>query len=217
VTQDAVPIGRRERRKLEARTRLLAAARRMIAEDGAENLRIVDLTERADIGFGSFYSHFASKDEIIEVVAADAIATVARLIGSFALEFEDPAETASISYRRFLRFASDDPELAGIFVQLSQAESLFENALLPYARETLQRGIDSGRFQIGDIDLCLTSVSAAALAAIRGILAGRLSPDSAVFGAEMMLRGFGVDLEAAGEIAHRKLPEIDVTAVGQDG
>jgi AcrR family transcriptional regulator len=212
VTQDAATPGRRERRKLEARTRLLAAARQMIAEHGAENLRIGDLTERADIGFGSFYSHFESKDEIIEAVIAEAIGSVAQLIGSFALEFADPAETASISYRRFLRFASDDPEVAGIFVQLSHAESLFENALMPYARETLQRGIDGGRFAIDDVDLALTSVSAAALAAIRGILAGRIAPEAAVVGAEMMLRGFGVDADQAREIAHRELPEIDVTA-----
>jgi hypothetical protein len=58
--------------------------------------------------------------------------------------------------------------------------------------------------------LCLTSVAAAALAGIRGVLSGRISPDADVAGATMMLRGFGLDHASASEIARRPLPAIAV-------
>jgi AcrR family transcriptional regulator len=211
VTDETATLGRRDRRKLEARARLLTAARQVIAEHGAANLRINDVTDLADIGFGTFYSHFESKDAIIEAVVAEAVAGFAAAIGSAALAVEDPAETASISYRRFLRFAADEPELAGVLVNLDRADRLFEEALAPYARETLERGIRSGRFAIEDLELCLTSVSAAALAAIRGVLAGRLSPDAGRIGAELMLRAFGLDRDAAREVARRELPPSSST------
>src|SRR5277367_1731656 len=78
----------------------------------------------------------------------------------------------------------------------------------PWAMETLSRGRESGRFAIDDLDLALTSTVGAALAAIRAILAGRLppGPKTESRGAEMMLRGFGLDPAAAKEIARRPLP-----------
>lgn len=210
MSDDVATVGRRDRRKQQDRGRLLAAARVVIAEQGVANLRINDVTARADIGFGTFYSHFASKDAIIEAVVAEAMTGVAAAIGIRALQAEDPAETAAISYRRFVRFAQDDPQLAGVLISLDHADALFEDALLPYARETLERGIASGRFRIDDVELALTSVSAAALAAIRGVVSGRVGPDAGVVGAEMMLRAFGLDLDAAAAVSRRELPPIDV-------
>ncbi len=206
------PDGRRERRKRETRQRLLTATRKLIAEDGAMSLRISDVTERADLGFGTFYSYFDSKEALIEAVVADAIGSAARAIGTKALEYADPAETASISYRRFVRYANDEPEVAAVLLSLARSERLFENALLPWARETLRRGIDSGRFLIEDLELALTSVAAAALAAIDGILCGRLASGAEIAGATMMLRGFGIDPREAAEIAARPLPRIDLTS-----
>ncbi|MDT7640911.1 MAG: hypothetical protein QOC67_81 [Pseudonocardiales bacterium] len=188
----------------------MAAARRIIAERGEDNLRIGDVTEMADLGFGTFYSHFESKDAIVEAVLTEVLDSAAAAIGARALEFTDPAETASFSYRRFVRFARDEPELAGVLVKLVGADALFENSLLPYARKTLERGISSGRFHIEDLELCLTSVAAAAFAAIKGVLAGRVGPNADIAGAEMMLRGFGVDTASAREISHRQLPELDL-------
>ncbi len=198
--------GRREQRKLETRRRLLAAAVQLAAERGLDALRIGDVSDRAGVGFGTIYSYFASKDDLVEAVVAHSLRTAAEDIGLQALQAADAAETASISYRRFLRFAEDEPDVARILVGLGGAEALFETALLPYARETLERGIATGRFAIDDVELALTSVSAAALAAIRGVVEGRLGPESAVAGATMMLRAFGLEPGDAADVAARPLP-----------
>lgn len=207
VTVSPVPMGRRDRRKAEARQRLLAAAHQLIAENGVSDLRIGDVTDLADLGFGTFYTYFQSKDALIEAVVADVLAGLAAGIGADALEFTDPAEAASASYRRFLRFSRDEPELARVLVELDRVNAIFEDAVTPWAMETLSRGRKSGRFAIDDLNLALTSIVGAALAAIRAILAGRLppGPKTESRGAEMMLRGFGVDPAAAREIARRKI------------
>lgn len=205
--------GRRERRKLEARERLLAAARQVLASSGEANLRIGDVTTMADIGFGTFYSHFESKEALVEAVLTEVMAGAAAAIGSRALEFSDPAETASFAYRRFIRFAADEPELAAVLTKLDGSDALFETSLLPYARKTLERGIETGRFDIADIELALLSVSAAAFAAIKGVLVGRIGADSGAEGAEMMLRAFGLGHGDAREIAHREMPALDLDPV----
>jgi AcrR family transcriptional regulator len=210
VTEEADGLGRRERRKLEARGRLLAATRQMIAEQGAGELKIADIAKAADVGFGTFYNHFESKDAIVEAVLAEVLAGAATAIGSFALEFTDPAETASFSYRRFVLFAGEEPELAAVLTKLPDAEELFSRSLVAYARETLERGRGSGRFQIENLELTLDTVIAGAFAAIKGVLQGRLGEDVDVVGAEMMLRSFGLDHAEAREISHRPLPSLDL-------
>jgi AcrR family transcriptional regulator len=55
---------RRERRKAETRQKLIDAAPVMLAEDTSQQASIQDITEAADIGFGSFHNHFTRKGNV---------------------------------------------------------------------------------------------------------------------------------------------------------
>ena len=63
---------RLERRKARTRAALIAAARDVIARDGSPSVSIQQITDAADVGFGSFYNHFSSKDELFEAAIAEA-------------------------------------------------------------------------------------------------------------------------------------------------
>jgi AcrR family transcriptional regulator len=65
---------RHARRRETTRTKLVDAAKALFARQGVDNTRIQEITEEADVGFGSFYNHFQSKEALIEVVLADTIA-----------------------------------------------------------------------------------------------------------------------------------------------
>ena len=56
---------RRERRASATRQRLLDAARAVFAEKGLDLTSIGDITERADVGKGTFYSYFPSRGKLI--------------------------------------------------------------------------------------------------------------------------------------------------------
>jgi AcrR family transcriptional regulator len=58
-------ISRSRRRKNATRQKLLDAARAVFAERGLDLARIDEITERADVGKGTFYNHFGSKKKII--------------------------------------------------------------------------------------------------------------------------------------------------------
>jgi AcrR family transcriptional regulator len=56
----------RQNRRAEAtRKRLLDAARAVFAEKGLDLARIDEITERADVGKGTFYHYFGGKEELI--------------------------------------------------------------------------------------------------------------------------------------------------------
>src|SRR6476661_2837885 len=69
---------RRARRREETRARLVEAAKALFARQGVDNTRIQEITDEADVGFGSFYNHFQSKEALIEAgLAASACRTKA--------------------------------------------------------------------------------------------------------------------------------------------
>jgi AcrR family transcriptional regulator len=68
---------RRARRKRETHEKLLRAAFGLIAERGADGVAVNEITKTADVGFGSFYNHFDSK----EAIHAAAFGTVFEVFG----------------------------------------------------------------------------------------------------------------------------------------
>ena len=61
---------RLDRRKARTRAALIRAAQTLIAE-GRTNVPILEITQAADVGMGSFYNHFESKDGVVLAVAED--------------------------------------------------------------------------------------------------------------------------------------------------
>lgn len=197
--------GRGERRRLETRGRLVAAARELIIARGVSGLRIADLTDTADVGRGSFYNHFASREELVDAVVGELIEELAAGIVAETGEEDDAAVAAARADRRFIGLASTDPGTARLFVNLAHADTIFEEAVRPYARIRLERGVTSGRFRMPDVDLVLIVLIGSALALMRAILDGRAPAHAEELHAEAMLVLFGVPAGEAHEIAWRPL------------
>ena len=67
-------VNRLERRKQRTRAALVKAAQALIAE-GRLNVPVLEITQAADVGMGSFYNHFDSKEQLFEVAVADVLDT----------------------------------------------------------------------------------------------------------------------------------------------
>src|SRR5436309_3028711 len=70
------PANRVERRRERTRRDLLAAAVRVLARKGLHHTKVADIAAAADIGVGTFYLHFPTKDALFDAVVEE---TVARL------------------------------------------------------------------------------------------------------------------------------------------
>jgi AcrR family transcriptional regulator len=194
VSDPAHSSSRAVRRQARTRADLIKAAGELIAERGLDGLRISDITDRADVAFGTFYNQFKTKDDIVEAVVAEALVGLARSIED-SPAYDDPAEAVVITTRAIVRIAYDDPTLARLLINLERAEARFERIIRPQAGAVLERGIASGVFTISDLPTVLTMAIAAAFEVIRGILDGRLGDDADLACAEVLLRMAGMDPE----------------------
>lgn len=56
----------RQTRAAETRKRIVAAAKRLITENGFENVSIEDIAKEAEVSTGSFYTYFKKKEDVVE-------------------------------------------------------------------------------------------------------------------------------------------------------
>lgn len=200
------PTPRMARKRGHTRERLLDSAAQIIANHGAEGLRLRDVADGADVAVGSFYQHFASKEELIgEVVTATVKRLAAGVIAASA-KLDDPAESAARSHRWFIGLATHEPQLARVIVNLEGADVRLASAIQSDARRALQRGIDSGRFPAMDVASTVTFTVGATIAVMRGVLDGHLDPSAYEASVIAFLAALGIDRAEAIEIAARSAP-----------
>src|SRR6058998_476823 len=65
ATSNPLPASRRERRSAELRERLFRSALQLFAQKGFAETTVEDITEAADVGKGTFFNYFPSKDHIL--------------------------------------------------------------------------------------------------------------------------------------------------------
>ena len=164
ATEGRQPRG--ARRKRETRARLLDAALRLAAEKGMDSVAINDITEAADVGFGSFYNHFESKEGIFSALVEWVFDEFADTLDLLASGLSDPAEVVAVCVRHTLMRVRREP----VWGQLLIREGFSVHALSWGLGQRLLRNSESGisakRFVVPDHFLCLISVTGIIFAAI---------------------------------------------------
>lgn len=203
---DEQPLGRRERRKIETRDRLMVAARLLVARQGVDATRINEITEQADVGFGSFYNYFESKDAIVAAVVETLAAELGEVIANSTAQLDDAAQVMAVAHRTVMMHAAADPTLGWLLIRLELSHDVVTTALGPYALRDLQRGIEAGRFVVHDPGAALIALGGALLGAVRAVLLERAGPNADVEHAITVLRMLGLSVDDAVEVAGRPLP-----------
>jgi len=200
------PSDGRARRREQTHARLLGAARALFARQGVENTRINEITDEADVGFGSFYNHFDSKEAIVEAVLAEMAVAQGAAVQAITAQIDDPAEVIAAAHRHFVRLARSDTEWAWLLVRTDVSHNALLRGLSPFAQRDLRRGIRAGRLHVADQRTALQASGGALLAVMRIVLDDEAPKDADVFHAEGILRLFGLTAAEAAEVARRPLP-----------
>lgn len=109
-------MGRRERRAAETRLRLFRSALKLIAERGFPNVTVEAITEAADVGKGTFFNYFDSKDHVLGVMAEIQLGKVREAVEQASQEGASIQSVISHLVGRIAEEPGRNPELARAFI-----------------------------------------------------------------------------------------------------
>lgn len=207
MTEEPAAPTRLDRRKQQTRASLLAAARQFLAE-GRGNVSIQQITDAADVGFGSFYNHFQSKEELFEAAVADVLLQYSLLLDSIVAGYDDPAEVFAVSFRMTGRLQRQLPEMVRVLLNEGMTVLRRDEGLRPRALHDIAAASAAGRFDIEDPDLALAAAGGALLGLLQ-LLDADAAADAGDLADRMtvrILRAFGMTKSEAEEICSRPLP-----------
>ena len=129
-------VSRRERKKFETEQRLIKAAMELVSLHGVFDITVEQITERADVGKGTFFNYFPSKEHLLASIFDSKREQVA-MAGDLMHEATD----IKAALVKFVHFAINEPKRTPQMVQ-----SIFSSALTnPAVREPFCALINEGR------------------------------------------------------------------------
>ena len=147
-------MDRRQRRAAETRLRLFRCALRLFAQRGFPNVTVEDITQAADVGKGTFFNYFESKDHVLGVMAEIQLGKIHE--AAVHAERGDQA-IHSVLHSLFLRAAEEpgrSPDLARALISCFLASEGVRNIIernMREGRRTIAKIVAAGQKR-GEID-----------------------------------------------------------------
>ena len=154
---DAPKVSRLDRRKARTRQALIDAAVRLIAEGRGDRASIAEITEEADIGFGSFYNHFDTKEQLFQTATEEVLERWGQLIDRASAGITDQAELFAVGTRITGRLGWTHPDIAGFLTGMGLGALDIPIGLVPRALRDIQAGQAAGRFTVPDAEIALSA------------------------------------------------------------
>jgi AcrR family transcriptional regulator len=136
-------VNRRERRRIETRERIYRAALEIFARRGYLDTTVEDITEAADVGKGTFFNYFPTKEHVLATYGDERVAAIERSLQN--------VRTAKQSVRAALKELATD--LAG---QSAESPDLLRSIFAAHlscarVRAELQNRLQRARQLLGEI------------------------------------------------------------------
>jgi AcrR family transcriptional regulator len=195
---------------MRTRAALIRAAQTFVAA-GKLNVPVLEITQAADVGMGSFYNHFDSKEELFQAAVNEVLDEIGAILDKLTSEGEDPAETFARSFRLVGRLFRWRPEMSRVLLNTGLTMISADRGLAPRALRDIDAATRAGRFSVDDPVLGL-AVAGGALMGLGQLLHDQPERDD-VETADRVTRDvlimFGLPADEATDICRRPLPDLD--------
>ncbi|MFJ5780013.1 TetR/AcrR family transcriptional regulator [Streptomyces sp. NPDC093094] len=201
---------RLSRQRARTRAALLGAAQRLLSEQHRADMSIREITEAANVGFGTFYGHFANKTDLLEAAMSMTLEQHSVRLESTVANLDDSAEVFAVGVRLTCRLQRNHPQVARILLRVGLPRLVSSVGLAPRARALLRASEAAGRLRVGDLEVALASTGGSLLGLMQ-LLDAEPHMDAEKASdhlAANLLRMFGLPHDDAWDVATRPLPVL---------
>lgn len=204
----------------------MRAALQLMSAKGVDGVAIQDITNAADVGFGSFYNHFPSKEAIFQTLKDELIEHYAAALDKLGEQVADPAEKIAASARYTIRYGRADPVWGNFVLATNFNRDSLHAGLGRYLLRDVMNGIEVKRFVCHDLPSLVVAVGSTILGGLMAEVTGPGHVDDPFGSPEdlpekvsaTLLVTLGLPWSEAWAIASRPLPavELPVSPLGQN-
>ncbi len=202
------PEGRVARRQRRNREALIRAASAVMSEKGIDAATMLEIAERADVGAGTVYNYFKSKDELAITVLEEMMHDLALRIEEVTGAFEDPADIYAFGIRTVLETATTDVRWKQMLYRSEVISDALFRRMGPFAIRDLRRAADAGRFQVPNPELVWRMTAHAIVGISLAITTDAVPLDTMDQIVVRLLCMTGIGAEAAIELSTRPRPVL---------
>ncbi len=208
ITDEALKSPRVQRKRERARQRILQAAEQLMRTHGVDTVTIQDITDAADVGHGTFYTHFKTKMDVLVPICEETAKAHTRRLDHLTADMEDAAEVVSISTRHLLHAIEKDPLWTWFLCNSKLPMDDLRRGIGGSGARDVRRGVEKGRFAPLSEAIAESYLLGALIGVVREHFAGIHEENTAEEAARLTLRTLGVTDDEARQIAHRPLPPL---------
>ncbi len=199
---------RSERRKRRNRQALIEAGYRVMASKGIDAATMSEIAEFADVGAGTVYNYFTSKDELAMCVMEEVMERLAQRIEAVTNSFSDPAEVYAYGIRNVMKAATTDQRWRWLLRRSEVIAGAMYRVMGPYAIRDIRSAVAAGRYRVEDADLAWRQATHAIVGFSLAVCDKNVLPSKMDEAVVNLLGMVGVNRAEAWEIAKRPCPEL---------
>ena len=117
-------ISRRERKKIQSKQAILRASVHLFSTKGFQDTSIADIMNEADLGIGTFYNYFESKEEVLKSLLNGLVEEMRSALKIFVQEKRTPAEILEKTVMLSARLLSENRVVLPLFLSASNLSGL---------------------------------------------------------------------------------------------
>ncbi len=201
--------GRVARRQRRVRESLVRAARIIMSQKGVDAATMLEIAEMADVGAGTVYNYFKSKDDLAIAVLEEMMRNLGMRIEKVTNTFSDPAQVYAFGIRNVIETATQDVRWRQLLNRSEVISSAIFRQLGPFAIRDLEQATQAGRIAVSDPALIWRMSAHAIVGVSLAITNGEVPEDVIPETVVRLLCMIGLDEESARELASRPRPVIE--------
>src|ERR1700731_1419582 len=124
---------RSERRRRRNRQALIEAGYQVMTQKGIDAATMLEITELADVGAGTVYNYFASKDELAMCIMEQVMDRLSQRIEAVTNSFPDPAQVYAFGIRNVMKAATTDERWRWLLRRSEVIAAAMYRVMGPYA------------------------------------------------------------------------------------
>jgi len=201
-------VSRRDRKHQKTREAILDAAYTLITQHGVDAVTMLEIAELADMGAGTVYNYFASKDELAFAVMDKVVLRMAERIHKVTKAFKDPADVYAYRIRSMMKECAESRTSDRLLSRAVVVADVFFDVMGPIAIGDLNKASSSGFFKVDNPELTWRLMTHAIIGFGIEVRKQHISIEAIDECLVKLLGLSGVGSDVAARIATKKWPDL---------